>query len=286
VFGFGEILANCYERLVQRSCSEYPFPIPSGPQRYFINPYAFEYVEAIGRFVGGGQKVLVVGDRGGRDYYAFKRLGKWPVVMDIAQQSVIPEMVVADANLPFPFRSGTFDAVVMAEVIEHLPQDFLALREVRRVLKDDGTLVLTVPFFHDVEPTHIRVHSPASIERILSAAGWRIAAYIEKGGGLCRVAEWLPFRLSIHGFNALIHRLRGRTAYRALYGRIAALDFWLGGKRNSLHRWSRLYGAFIRCKKSEEVNWSALNCRAFQGMHRRLTPPIKMEHKLQGAGEP
>jgi SAM-dependent methyltransferase len=206
--------------------------------------------------------------------------------MDIVSQSIIKEMVIADANQPLPFAPETFDAVVMAEVLEHLPKDFDALRGVREVIKDGGALVLTIPYFHDAEPTHVRIHSPASIKRILSAAGWTIDAYIEKGGGLCRIVQWLPLRLTFHGFNALLYRLRGRTAYRAVYSRIAEFDFWLGGQRNSLHRWSKPYGAFIRCRKSDEVDWSGLNCRAFRDMHLKSNLSLNVDTTAEESGEP
>jgi SAM-dependent methyltransferase len=281
---FNDYLRDRYEQLVGDSCSEQPFPIPKSVQRYFINAYAFEYVTAIRDFVGDARRILVIGDGGGRDYYSLKLLGKSPIVMDIATQSIIKEMVIADANRPLPFAPGTFDAVVMAEVLEHLPKDFDALRRMREVTKDGGALLLTIPYFHDAEPTHVRIHSPASIERILSAAGWTIDTYIEKGGGLCRVVQWLPLRLTIHGFNALLYRVRGRTAYRALNSRIAAFDFWLGRKRNSLHQWSKAYGAFIRCKKSDEVDWSALNCRAFRDMHLSSSAYFHTENKVEVEG--
>ena len=267
-----------YEQLVRDSCCEQPFPIPASVQRYFINAYAFQYVTAIRSFVGDARRILVIGDGGGRDYFSLKLLGKSPIVMDVAPQSIIQNLVTADANRPLPFAPGSFDAVVMAEVLEHLPEDLGALRNLREALKDGGSLVLTVPYFHDAEPTHVRIHSPASIERILSAAGWKIDAYIEKGGGLCRLVQWLPFRLAIHCFNALRYKLCGKTAYRALNCGIAAFDFWLGSKRNSLHRWSNLYGAFIRCKKSDEVDWAALNCQSFQDMHRRSSARLNMEN--------
>ena len=48
---FKNLLRDSYERLVQASCSEQPFPIPSSVQRYFNNPMGFEYVTAIRQFV-------------------------------------------------------------------------------------------------------------------------------------------------------------------------------------------------------------------------------------------
>jgi hypothetical protein len=40
---------------------------------------------------------------------------------------------------------GTFDLVIACDVLEHVPDDTLALREVRRVLSPGGWVILTVP---------------------------------------------------------------------------------------------------------------------------------------------
>lgn len=263
-------LRDRYEELVEASCSEQPYPVPSPVERYFINPYAYEYVSAVRQFVGDAEHVLIIGDGGGRDYFSLKLMGKKPLVLDIATQSIIPHLVIADANWPLPFRCGTFDAVVMAEVLEHLPQDFQALSEVRRVVKENGTLVLTVPFYHDAEPTHVRIHSPASIERLLQSAGWRIVDYAEKGGCLARLMGWFPLRMTFHAANALAFKVRGKTFYQSVNRRIATVDFWLGSRRHSLHRFSKLYGAFIKCAKANPADFRRDNASAFAEMHTRL----------------
>ena len=267
MFDLGKILARWYERLVESSCSEQPFAIPASVRRQFVNPTAFQCVATIRKYASGARRVLIVGDGGGRDYYSLKLLGRQPIVMDIATQSIIPEIVIADANAPFPFAPRTFDAVIMAEVIEHLPNDFQALSEVRGILKDDGALVLTVPYFHEAEPTHIRIHSPASVERLLRASGWKITDYVERGGGLCRLMEWLPLRVLVHSFNGLFWLTKRKTAYQPLYRGVFAIDAWLGRKCQWVHRWSRSYGAFIRCCKADPVDWVAFNKRAFENMH-------------------
>jgi SAM-dependent methyltransferase len=52
---------------------------------------------------------------------------------------------IADLNHPLPLPDKCFDVVVSVEGIEHLENPHLFLREVHRVLKDDGTLILTTP---------------------------------------------------------------------------------------------------------------------------------------------
>ncbi|CAB3760136.1 methyltransferase domain-containing protein [Paraburkholderia humisilvae] len=52
----------------------------------------------------------------------------------------------------FPFESGSLDVVLFCEIIEHLLNDpCRVLREIRRVLRDNGTLVLTTPNVSRIE---------------------------------------------------------------------------------------------------------------------------------------
>ncbi|CAN7746552.1 methyltransferase domain-containing protein [Caballeronia sp. LjRoot29] len=52
----------------------------------------------------------------------------------------------------YPFEAGSFDIVLFCEIIEHLLNDpCKVLREIKRVLKDDGTLVLTTPNVNRLE---------------------------------------------------------------------------------------------------------------------------------------
>lgn len=53
---------------------------------------------------------------------------------------------------PFPFESDSFDIVLFCEIIEHLLNDpCRVLREVRRILRENGTLVLTTPNVNRME---------------------------------------------------------------------------------------------------------------------------------------
>ena len=50
-----------------------------------------------------------------------------------------------DVTRPFPFRDGFFDAVLFLDVIEHLHPRVAVLREIRRVLRADGRLLVSGP---------------------------------------------------------------------------------------------------------------------------------------------
>lgn len=46
-----------------------------------------------------------------------------------------------------PFPDASFDLILATDIIEHVDDDALALREMRRVLKPDGRVLITVPAF-------------------------------------------------------------------------------------------------------------------------------------------
>lgn len=56
-----------------------------------------------------------------------------------------PGWVAADLISDLPFRSESFDLVLLLEVIEHLPDIPHSLREIARVLKPGGAAIVTTP---------------------------------------------------------------------------------------------------------------------------------------------
>ena len=50
-----------------------------------------------------------------------------------------------DLNQPWVFEGGSFDCVVSIEAVEHLENPWHLVREANRVLKNQGTLILTTP---------------------------------------------------------------------------------------------------------------------------------------------
>ncbi len=56
--------------------------------------------------------------------------------------------VVHDLNLyPYPFSDNRFDIIEADHVLEHLNDPFGAMKELHRILKDGGVLIVKVPHF-------------------------------------------------------------------------------------------------------------------------------------------
>jgi SAM-dependent methyltransferase len=88
-----------------------------------------------------------------------------------------------------PVEDESFDAVLCTEVLEHVPEPIAALREMSRVLKPGGTLLLTAPFTAGLhqEPYHFYSgFSPHFYRRVLPECGIDVAG-IERNGGFFRL---------------------------------------------------------------------------------------------------
>ncbi len=59
-----------------------------------------------------------------------------------------------DADIKdLPFISNSIDTIILTQVLEHIDEPFKALNEVKRVLKKDGILILSVPFIYHAHAT-------------------------------------------------------------------------------------------------------------------------------------
>jgi SAM-dependent methyltransferase len=92
--------------------------------------------------------------------------------------------VVNGDALVLPFPDGAFDRVIAAEVLEHIPDDEGALRELVRVLRRGGRIAVTVPTrwpervcwaldhrYHDTPGGHVRIYRQPELEAKLCHAG-------------------------------------------------------------------------------------------------------------------
>lgn len=109
-----------------------------------------------------GAKILEVGVGGGVFSYELEKRGYDVYSFDLLSGigTSYPRIKVAKAvfskgGYPFrfvradgtmlPFQSNYFDAVIAADVLEHIPDDVSALHEINRVLRKGGVLLASAP---------------------------------------------------------------------------------------------------------------------------------------------
>ncbi len=128
----------------------------------------------------------------------------------VAARKLVPEAPVlcADLKTPFPFRDGSFNVVLLSEVVEHLHEVPQLLGECLRVLRPDGYLLVTTPNLWDVrrplaaitrqqwsgysDPTHINLFNPTRLRHTVAAAGFE---RIHLRTGLKPIFVFAPRRL-------------------------------------------------------------------------------------------
>jgi SAM-dependent methyltransferase len=89
----------------------------------------------------------------GRMAEALGRLGftAFGADLDAAGYEATVPFCTLDLNRSLPYAAGSFGFVYCGDGIEHLENPFLLLRELARVLADDGVLVVVTPNYLNVE---------------------------------------------------------------------------------------------------------------------------------------
>ena len=157
-----------------------------------------------------GDKFLDLGCGFGRHAFEAARRGANVVALDAGREEVegvaatfaamvqageltTPNLHTASVQgdaLALPFPDGAFDRVICSEVLEHIPNDVGAMRELARVLRPGGTMAITVPRFgpelinwalsdayHNVPGGHIRIFRKSQLEKRLTSVGMQVTGH-------------------------------------------------------------------------------------------------------------
>jgi SAM-dependent methyltransferase len=117
-----------------------------------------------------------------------------------------PDVFANAQDLPFARQS--IDTVLMLDVVEHLPHPRRALSEAHRCLKENGTLILFVPFLY---PIHDAPHdygrwSLYGLRRLVTEQGFAVEKEAYSGNPLETAALLSNIAMTKSVFNWISHR--------------------------------------------------------------------------------
>jgi SAM-dependent methyltransferase len=125
--------------------------------------------------------------------------------------SVYTDIIAAASSLPF--KKKAFDTVLLLEVLEHVPNPHQVLVEIHHVLKDEGCLIISIPFTARIhgEPNDFIRLTEYGLKNLLSNK-FRIVCLKERGGFILAMGQSFVFFLtenSKHTINRFFSRLLG-----------------------------------------------------------------------------
>lgn len=132
-----------------------------------------------------GARILDAGCGSGRVLDELARFGRVSGV-DLSSDAVAAASARGHARVSrapieeLPFPDSSFHLVTCLDVIEHIRDDRRALRELFRVTRPGGHLVVTVPAYqalwsaHDERNEHQRRYRRGSLRAVAASAGWQL----------------------------------------------------------------------------------------------------------------
>ena len=111
----------------------------------------------------------------------------WLAAMEIAGEASGASLTTRGNALRLPFADASFDHVVISEVLEHVPADTAAMREIFRVLRPGGRVAASVPRwwpekvcwalseeYHSNPGGHVRIYRASQLRARLEATGFQL----------------------------------------------------------------------------------------------------------------
>lgn len=160
-------LGLLYEKLYDFVCGKHPYCYPWHYQWHFTKDAHLWQKVALLNLKG---KILDVGC-GNKPYK------KWLDPLNVQEYTGLDVIEGAEVDIKvspadvWPLESNSFDSVLIAQVLEHVEDLSHTLSEVHRVLKEDGMLLITVPFLYPLHgaPFDFRRFTSYGLKNMLSS---------------------------------------------------------------------------------------------------------------------
>lgn len=167
-------------------------------QQFENNVYNKEKIKSLKQFFPKHKDILDLGCGNGEITKLLSKENK-VIGADVSEEAIENcrakglTCVLIDFQERLPYKNDSFDFVFLLETLEHVFDTESLLKEIKRILKKDGTFIISVPnvgqlsnrirFFFDMELNyvevkiqagHIRFFTKNSIEKLLTDSGFKI----------------------------------------------------------------------------------------------------------------
>lgn len=162
--------------------NEYKFMYDMEERHWWFVSHRYLFLKLIGRLKLHTPSILDVGAGTGAKLQALNKLGRTAGI-DASMRALVfckkrgLDNVVQGVAEKLPFEDRQFDILLYSDILEHLENPVEALKEGRRVLKDSGKIIITVPAFkllwsqHDEALCHFRRYEKKTLLIDLKEAG-------------------------------------------------------------------------------------------------------------------
>ena len=135
-----------------------------------------------------------------------------------------PDYLGSAENIPV--GDNTFDTVLLCEVLEHLKNPQIVLREVRRVLRSPGAIILSVPFLLPIhgDPFDYQRWTGTKLREELEGAGFSRVEIHPMGGVLAVIHDLLRVWILRSSDGASVFWKLGFVFIRLLFPLLSRLD--------------------------------------------------------------
>jgi SAM-dependent methyltransferase len=105
-----------------------------------------------------------------------------PIYVDCARFEGVD--IVCNFSKKLPFKSNSIDAILCSNVLEHLPEPQIFLDEISRVIKNNGSILILVPFIIKLhqEPYDFYRYTSHALKYLVGNAGLNIKDIKAVGG--------------------------------------------------------------------------------------------------------
>lgn len=111
----------------------------------FLDPRFIETAAIIKSNISSNSKIIEIGanDASFKNFLNQENNNNWKTVDKFGKPDVVTDINGKTAHLPFPDNS--IDMIICTEVLEHLNLGSYIVKEISRVLKHDGSAIVSVP---------------------------------------------------------------------------------------------------------------------------------------------